>query len=179
MARLRAMAGSSWRIDGGRACSRAGRSWFQAAGMLEHAPMLSGKHIRERTRSWAWASVASDLTRMRIASRSRRAAKAWHAGLFGSCEAIKRLIAEMPSAGRRVRRKRRLSASESSETERCQSASSGMLRAATERTCRRPVSRQDARECLSASGVAGDERRMMEWATSSSYSWRFAGAGER
>jgi hypothetical protein len=172
------MAGSSWRIDGGRACSRAGRSWFQAAGMLEHAPMPSGKHIREWARSWA--SVALDLTRMRIASRSRRAAKAWHAGLFGSCEAIKRLIAEMPSAGRRVRRKRRLSASESSETERCQSASSGMLRAATERTCRRPVSRQDARECLSASGVAGDERRMMEWATSSSYSWRpSCGVGER
>lgn len=60
-----------------------------------------------------------------------------------------------------------------------QSERAGMCEAATDRTWTRPSLRQVDRRWWRASRSAGLCRRMMEWATWSSYScWTAGGAGE-
>ncbi len=79
--------GSTRRMEGGRACSRAGlilhqRSWGSRVSRR-------GKRAREAARSWSGSSTALDLTDMRIASLSRVPAMAWAVGVAGSCVLMK------------------------------------------------------------------------------------------
>lgn len=83
--------GSTRRMDGGRAFSRAGlilhqRSW----GSRESR---RGKDARTAARSWPGSVGALDLTDMRMASLSSVAAMAWAVGVVGSCASIKSWMA--------------------------------------------------------------------------------------
>ena len=188
LARLLDQAGLRRRTDGGSARSSAGRIDHHASPGARASSL--GKAARAAPRSCPASSSASDLTSMRTASRSSVAAMACAVGLPArSCVAMKLSMACVYSRGerRRVSRqqpsesaavysrgeRRRVSRqqpSESAAVSGIQSLGSGMLEAATARTCRRPCERQAGSRCRRLSSVAGACRRRMECATSSSYS---------
>jgi len=102
LARFRAHAGSRRRTEGGSAFSKAGLSEHHASA---GASMSLGKAARARARSWS-ASAASDLTSMRMASRSSVSATARPAGVARSCVAMKLSMVLACSRGARWRASR-------------------------------------------------------------------------
>lgn len=82
--------GSTRKMDGGRACCKAGLILHQ----ISWAPKDSkrGKAARQTRRSCSGSVGASDLRDMRMARRSRVDAMACAVGAAGSCVAMKSLI---------------------------------------------------------------------------------------
>lgn len=79
--------GSTRRMDGGRAFSKAGLILAQRS--CGSRVSRRGKDAREAARSWSGSKAALDLTDMRMARRSRVPAMAWAVGAAGSCVAMK------------------------------------------------------------------------------------------
>ena len=105
LARLLAHAGLRRRTDGGSARSSAGRIDHHASPGGKASSL--GKAARAAPRSWPASSSASDLTSMRMASRSSVAATACAVGLPArSCVAMKLSMVCAYSLGERRRASR-------------------------------------------------------------------------